>query len=369
MPDRRPRHEILKHLLLNHLAANGFGVGARFPSQNELMKTYGLGYATVTRALNGLEADGWLSREQGRGTFVRAVPTPADLARARPIRMVTVLAEGDFPHFGGPGADEGFAALLSAALPDGWNTTAVAYPAADAGLARHAVSRTSGDFLVFHHPTPGQAAMARRLAASLPVVVAGDDPGPAPGLGRVCRDSGEAARIATEFLLEAGHLDIAFVLAGGARGESGGAPDSEVLLEGYRSALPPAGVAYRESLVMTAAGGDGHGALLDLFDRNSDTAITAVIAADVGLAIGALSAARSMGLPVPQGLSVISLGDSAEAVFTTPPLTIAGAPARAVANAVAAILGAMAEGAGGAERIDIGAVLTVRGSTGPAPGK
>ncbi|MFD3837020.1 GntR family transcriptional regulator [Streptomyces sp. NPDC058642] len=70
--DRRPLAERIADVFTDdHLE-----VGARFPSASALSQRFGVSRPTVTKALEKLEADGWLSQgAQGKVRTVRAVPT------------------------------------------------------------------------------------------------------------------------------------------------------------------------------------------------------------------------------------------------------------------------------------------------------
>lgn len=62
--------------------------GYRLPTEPELIKQYGAGRHSVRRAISELAKDGYLSVEQGRGTFVQSRPmigyTIGDRTRMRP---------------------------------------------------------------------------------------------------------------------------------------------------------------------------------------------------------------------------------------------------------------------------------------------
>ena len=65
-----PRYYQLKQTLESRLKAGEFEVGGQFPTDEELCRQYDLSRGTVRRALDMLAEEGWLRREQGRGTFV-----------------------------------------------------------------------------------------------------------------------------------------------------------------------------------------------------------------------------------------------------------------------------------------------------------
>ena len=73
-------------------AGPGAAPGTRLPTERELAETFGVTRAAVRRALSYLEAEGRVSREVGRGTFLRdgsGSPAddvgPADVMTAREI--------------------------------------------------------------------------------------------------------------------------------------------------------------------------------------------------------------------------------------------------------------------------------------------
>lgn len=59
-----------------------YGPGQRIPSEAQLCRSFKVSRITVRRSLDELQRDGWLSRQQGRGTFVslglRLQPVPVN---------------------------------------------------------------------------------------------------------------------------------------------------------------------------------------------------------------------------------------------------------------------------------------------------
>lgn len=54
--------------------------GDKLPSENELAEQYSLSRQTVRQSIGELVTEGWLAREQGKGTFVsRQSPSAAAL--------------------------------------------------------------------------------------------------------------------------------------------------------------------------------------------------------------------------------------------------------------------------------------------------
>jgi GntR family transcriptional regulator, histidine utilization repressor len=67
----------VKRSVVDRIAKGSLKPGARVPSENELVREFGLSRMTVNRALRELAADGVLQRIAGVGTFVaeQRVPT------------------------------------------------------------------------------------------------------------------------------------------------------------------------------------------------------------------------------------------------------------------------------------------------------
>lgn len=72
-----PKYQQLADTLKRDIKAR-LKPGDRMASQRELMETYGLSFATVDSALRQLVSDGLLVRMQGKGTFVNAVEAGND---------------------------------------------------------------------------------------------------------------------------------------------------------------------------------------------------------------------------------------------------------------------------------------------------
>jgi DNA-binding FadR family transcriptional regulator len=63
----------LAELILAEFERSGLGPGSRLPTERQLAADLGITRTGVRHALAALEADGRISREVGRGTFLRAV--------------------------------------------------------------------------------------------------------------------------------------------------------------------------------------------------------------------------------------------------------------------------------------------------------
>jgi len=205
------------------------------------------------------------------------------------------------------------------------------------------------------------------LAIGKPLVCVG---GPLPGVSTLRLDDVAVARLATEHLISLGHRRIAHI---------GGSHEFDLEFHiptnrrlGYEQALREAGLSVEEALHrasdFTIPGGyDAAKQLLDAPDRP-----TAVFAASDEMAIGAILAARDLGLRVPEDLSVIGIDDHPLADFFGLS-TVAQHPDRQGEQAAAILLTALEPRRNGvaAPPEPVGhtapADLIVRSSTAPSP--
>lgn len=157
--------------------------------------------------------------------------------------------------------------------------------------------------------------IGRLLAIGKPVAGVG---GPLPGASTVTIDDVRVGRTATEHLIALGHRRIAHL---------GGRPEFDLEFHvptsrrlGYEAALLAAGIAPDPAL---SVAGDftipgGHEAARGLLEGAADgphRRPTAIFAASDEMAIGAILAARELGLSVPGDLSVIGVDDHPLAAF------------------------------------------------------
>ena len=90
IPSGRGRE--LAELILTSFERDGLGPGSRLPTERQLAADLGITRTGVRHALAALEADGRISREVGRGTFLRA-PLAPPAVPATPALPVPAGAE------------------------------------------------------------------------------------------------------------------------------------------------------------------------------------------------------------------------------------------------------------------------------------
>jgi LacI family transcriptional regulator len=145
-------------------------------------------------------------------------------------------------------------------------------------------------------------------------------------------DNFKGGRLATQHLLELGHRRIACITG----------PSRQSLRrdreKGYSSALSDAGIPEDKSLVREGdfQPSSGYYHALDLL--NSPDPPSAIFACNDLMAMGALRAAREVGLEVPAQLSIIGFDDIYLSAFTTPTLSTIRLPKREMGRLAGQIL-------------------------------
>jgi DNA-binding LacI/PurR family transcriptional regulator len=137
-------------------------------------------------------------------------------------------------------------------------------------------------------------------------------------------------------------------------------------LDGYRSALPAAGLSVDPDLVVEAEldRENGCAAARTLLSRPERP--TAIFAANDLQALGVYQAAREQGLRIPDDLSVVGFDDLPVAGWVDPPLTTVHQPLAEMAVAAAELALALGRGEQVPQLgVEIATTFTVRGSTAP----
>lgn len=169
-------------------------------------------------------------------------------------------------------------------------------------------------------------------------------------------------RSATEHLLELGHRRIAWI------GGPAGSAAARERFHGYRAALDSAGLEPDRALVRS----DWFSVETGLTHARELLTLaappTAVVAGDDEIAVGVLTAAREVGVPVPARLSVVGFDDTPQAMWSTPRLTSVHQPLRGMGRMAVETVLAMANGVQPASRhLQLATTLSVRDSTALAP--
>ncbi|WP_329117552.1 LacI family DNA-binding transcriptional regulator [Streptomyces sp. NBC_01465] len=227
-----------------------------------------------------------------------------------------------------------------------------------------AVVLTGGAIEDPEHSAAVLAKLGKLADAGTRVVLCGRPPmegGGAAVLATLSFDNQGGGRQLTEHLLELGHRRIGYVAGPEER------TTTRHRLEGHRKALEAAGIKDDPRLVVHGPYDrqSGYEATRELLDR--EPGLTAVVAANDTVALGACAAVRERGLRIPEDISVAGFDDLPFSVDAVPALTTVRLPlydAGAWAGRLA--MGTEAPPAGGVAVVR--GELMARASTG-APGR
>lgn len=301
--------------------------GDRFPTQAELMRRYQVSDRTLLRSLDDLQRAGWIVRRHGSGTFV-ADPKERQAAK-----------DAELPHIAAPVDSRVIAALALTISPSRFYyqhcIDLLSAQAEVSGLSlvcHHARSENSYEdalpleslhprgFVVFNYTLEPIA--RRLLERGHRVVIAGTPPADVyPTVPCVYGDHEQGGYMATRHLLEMGHRRIAF-----ARTTS--QPTSllrSLRWQGHQRALREAMQTGTE-ITATLLGSETldawrrDPALVAQYFRRPD-APTGIVAWNDSEATSLLGLLRSVGVSVPEDVSIIGYDALPESEQSLPPLT------------------------------------------------
>jgi LacI family transcriptional regulator, galactose operon repressor len=326
----------------------------------DVARDAGVSQATAARALGGYGYASPAVRRRVRESAGRLGYTPNGVAAALVSRAThTVgLVVGDIENPFFAAAARGLSDVLEAA---GYTVLlANADERSDReALAVEALRRRRVDGLVVV-PAPG-AQLAEVARAGVPLVQLDRFVrGLAADAVMVENAAGAAAAVA--HLAALGHRRI------GILSDTPRISSSAERIRGYRHALAAAGIAADERLVSIAGPtqAEGHRAALALLGGADRP--TALFTANNFMTVGALLAARDLGLRIPADLALVGFDDLDWTALVDPPLTAVSQPVGELGRVAGERLLARIGGdAGPPRRIRLATELVVRGSCGAQP--
>ncbi|MFI6819029.1 LacI family DNA-binding transcriptional regulator [Nonomuraea sp. NPDC050328] len=295
----------------------------------------GVGIATVSRALRGSGS----VRPETRERILRA----AEELHFTPSRLGVSLAQGRhaangiaFPNLSAPYYAEvllGYEEVTSEL-----GRSVIILSAGGRGVTPEQVRDLAGrvDGLVVHGRTVPADLLAELVDGGLPTVLLAG--APVAGADLLTTENTGSARLLAEHLLGHGLRRLAFL-----GGPSGG-PDVDERWSAVAAALAAAGAPPPRPAPLTEYGvAAARRAALDLLagpDRPE-----ALVCAHDEVALGALAAARELGLDVPGDLAVTGWDDIMAAEHSWPPLTTVRQPLRLLGATAARALDELVSGA------------------------
>jgi DNA-binding LacI/PurR family transcriptional regulator len=289
----------------------------------EISKLAGVSPATVSRALHSPH----LVRQGTRERIARAMAatdyvynaTAADLSRQRSSMIGVIIPTSKSLVF-----STSLLAIQEAAQENNFSIMAGSSkydPATESALISQFQERRLAGIILTGFLKGQQALIKRLVHSGMPCVVIWDKLDD-PELSYVGFDNFKATYSITEYLISLRHRRIGLIIG----------PYSKVdrvrrRLEGFLSALKDYGIPHLPGMIIEKEptlidGKEAMARLMAMSDRP-----TAVFAASDTLAIGAMAAARDMGLNIPGNVSIAGFDDIDIAAYCNPPLTTVRVPA------------------------------------------
>jgi len=326
----------------------------------DVARAAGVSTATAARALGGYGHASPAARRKVSESARQLGYRPNVVARALVSRATTTvgLVVGDIENPFFAAAARGLADVMDAR---GY-TVLLANADEDAGRERRAVdalrARQVDGMVVVPAPGASPEHLAELVTAGVPLVLL-DRAVVGVAADSVLVRNVAGARAAVAHLAGLGHRRIGVV------SDSPEITSSAERIQGYRQALRAAGIAPEPGLI--SIGGptrdDGEAAALRLLDRADRP--TAVFTANNFMTVGALRAARSLGLRIPDDVALVGFDDLDWTTLVQPPVTVVRQPVADLGRVAGERLLRRLEGdAGPPKRIRLDANLIVRGSCG-----
>ncbi|WP_331742638.1 substrate-binding domain-containing protein (plasmid) [Streptomyces sp. NBC_00868] len=178
----------------------------------------------------------------------------------------------------------------------------------------------------------------------------------------ISTDDAAGSEIAVRYLSELGHVRTGMILGSSRYITTRRKADS------FAATFAEWGVPAEETNALIEYSLDSEEAGFCAAETLLDKGCTALICDSEAMALGAVKAARSRSMRVPDDLSVVVFGDSALARHTEPPLTVMSSPVAKMAESVAdALLMAVSGNPLSSLELYFRPDLIIRGSSGKAP--
>lgn len=360
-PESGPKYKVIYTRLLAALKGGEYAVGAKLPSENELVEQFGASRPTVGRALALLEQEGHLERRAGSGTFA-SVPERQD-------GLVFGLL---IPDLGTTEIFEPICRGISTARVGGhhdllWGPTfspSASEEAQAEELCQYYIQRrVNGVFFAPMELTKEKDEVNQRIAAafdraSIPIVLLDRDICSFPRRSRydlVGIDNRRAGYVITEHILAAGARRVVFLF------RPNSAPTVNVRAMGYADAIRACHDPAAQEFVEMADPTD-IGAVRAMVDRVQPDGI---VCANDFTAGQLMTSLNSLGMHVPSQIKVTGMDDIKYAKILQTPLTTIHQPCLELgALALCAMLDRTSDPKMRARDLIVNFDLVVRESTG-----
>jgi len=311
-----PKYQQILNCLRDSITAGEYAVGARLPSESELVRRFGASRVTVNRALRELQLAGLIDRRAGSGSYVRATrPQGYTFGLLIPELGQTEIFEPICRGMAQAQQAEHHALLWGRSLDDSEAT------ASDVtGLCRQLIGKNvSGVFFAPLELTPEKDQINRAIAAEfekagIPMVLLDRDLAIYPersGFDLVGIDNRRAGYVITAHLLRSGCGRVIFV------GRPRSAPTVDARIAGYREAILDAGLDHRSEFVCRIDPSDTGAVRQVMNDLGPD----GIVCANDFTAANLMKTLNELNIVVPDEVRMAGIDDVKYASLLPVPLT------------------------------------------------
>jgi DNA-binding LacI/PurR family transcriptional regulator len=348
-----PIYEQIMGDLSEKLTSGAIVPGAQLPSELELAACYNVSRVTIRTVLKKLSDQGQVCRRKGKGTFAADNPKEGgeDLFAIVYFGQSQAVANLFFTEVLG-GIQAEFGARHPLAIVN-WHE----------GIEAEALRKYKGLFLMYSANAPvGAFKILKSL--HVPMVCLSSFPESLADVPSVAVDNVAGAFKATEHLLKLGHTRIAF-LSTNPQNSSFNAR-----LQGYEKALRRHGLEPDNQLIIRHEQNIVADEKRGYRDMQRVFAVppfpTAVLTGNDFMALGAIKAARDMGLSVPAEVAVAGFDGLSLGAYVEPPLTTVQTDIPAIGMEAVKMLKKLLRGELVERRRILPVKLAVNASTAPA---
>lgn len=353
----KPKYLKLKEYIIGMIDSQNLKPGEMIYSENELAEKFGISRHTVRQALSELVNEGWLYKEQGKGTFVDKRYCEAQNRKKTVGVITTYLDDYIFPSIirgiDGVLTGKGCNIVLGCTYNQHEKERVCLENFVNMGVSALIAESTKSAL-----PNPN-VEMYRMLAeAGVPVLfIHGgyrelDFPS-------VVEDDLKAGYMATRHLIELGHIQIGGVF-------KIDDVQGHLRFAGFQKAHSEAGLAVSDSRVIwfdtdeveEKFAGKGAKKLSDILNGSS-----AVVCYNDQISMRVMDAVRANGLSIPEDISIVSFDDSQLAVASEIKLTTVAHPKEQLGIAAAEGILRLLDGEKADVSIKMMPDLVIRGST------
>lgn len=311
MNNRAPKYQLLVDWIKEQIASGSVKRGEKLHSENQLCEMFGISRQTVRQALGLLEAEGFLERRRGSGTFIRRERRSHE---SRTIGVISTYTDDYiFPSII-RGIEsvlmrEHYAMQLSFTHNRVENELLAVRQMIAGGVDGIIVEPTKSSL-----PNPNIALYEEAQAAGIAVLFF-NARYPSLPFPCVCLDDRAAGREATRYLIGRGHRNIAGIFLSDDQ-------QGHLRYAGYLDALLEARLPLNAERLLWYATEDAPTLFCDvdrILGRLEDS--TAVLCYNDQIAAQLSLFLNANGLHIPADISLISVDNSNIAAYCEPPLT------------------------------------------------